>query len=50
VGQAQSSHARGSRPIVPLNLFDRLVVLCETFALDIDLFPFDPARRFVGLF
>jgi hypothetical protein len=38
------------RPVAALDLFDRLVVVCGNLAFDIDLFFFDQARGFVGLF
>src|SRR5260370_1019247 len=41
---------RRFRPVAPLNLFDRLVVLGGSFSFDIDLILIDLARCFVGLF
>ena len=41
--------SRRFRPVARLAALDRLIVVRGDFALDLDLFAFDQARRFVGL-
>jgi hypothetical protein len=41
---------RWVRPVAALDLFDRLAMFCGDIAFDVDLFPFDQARGFIGLF